>query len=48
MIGTPPPPDFKKILRSNQITDCPVVENDVDLAHDLFGKDVSTLKSKDA
>ena len=48
MIGTSPPPKFKTILRSNQISDCLVVENNVDLAHDIFGKDVSTLKSKDA
>ena len=47
VIGTSPPPKFKTILRSNQISDCLVVENNVDLAHDIFGKDIPTLKSKD-
>ena len=38
--------NFKKILRNNQIKDCPVVEKDVDLAEAIFGPDVATLKKK--
>jgi hypothetical protein len=46
VIGGPTPKRFKDILRSNQIKNCPVVENDVDLAHAIYGEDVATLKSK--
>jgi hypothetical protein len=45
-LGGPTPLNFKIILRSNQIKNCPVVEKDVDLAHAIFGEDVPTLKSK--
>jgi hypothetical protein len=38
--------DFKWIIRSNQIKDCPVTIEDVDNAMKIFGKSVAALKGK--
>ena len=38
--------NFKYILRSNQIRNCPVTPEDVDIAEDIFGKDIAYLKGK--
>jgi hypothetical protein len=46
ILGGPTPHNYKIILRSNQIKNCPVVEKDVELAHAIFGEDVPTLKAK--
>jgi transcriptional regulator of NAD metabolism len=34
------------VIRSNQIKDCPVTVQDVDVAHKIWGKDNASLKGK--
>ena len=38
--------DFKWVIQSNQIKDCPVTTRDVDVAHKIWGKNVAALKGK--
>ena len=38
--------DFKWAITSNQIKDCPVTVNDIDVATEVWGKDISALKGK--
>jgi hypothetical protein len=38
--------DFRWIIRSNQIKDCPVSVQDVDAAFEIWGKNVAALKGK--
>ncbi len=46
ILNAPSKKNFKYILRSNQIKNCPVTPQDVDIAEDIFGKDISYLKGK--
>ena len=45
-IGTPTIKNYKNIIRSNMIKNCPVTEQDIDLAEEIYGPDVSYLKGK--
>ena len=45
-LGYPSMKDFRWIIQSNQIKDCPVTVEDVDTAHKIFGKDIAALKGK--
>ena len=45
-LGYPSHKDFKWILRSNQIKDCPVTVDDADNALNIWGKNVAALKGK--
>jgi hypothetical protein len=45
-LGCPSDEDLKKILKMNFIKDFPVIEEDVDLAENIFGKDIAILKGK--
>jgi hypothetical protein len=38
--------DFKWVIRSNQIKDCPVTIQDIDVATKIWGKDIAALKWK--
>jgi hypothetical protein len=38
--------DFKWVIRSNQIKDCPVTVQDVDVAFKIWGKNIAALKGK--
>jgi len=38
--------DFKWVIRSNQIKDCPVTVQDVDVATKIWGKNIAALKGK--
>jgi hypothetical protein len=38
--------DCKWVIRSNQIKDCPVTVQDVDVAHQIWGKNIDALKGK--
>ena len=38
--------DFKKLVNSGQIKNCPVTTEGVDLAKQIFGKDVATIKGR--
>ena len=38
--------DFKWVLRSNHIQNCPVTVQDVDVASEIWGKNIVTLKGK--
>ena len=45
-IGCPSVADLKKVLKMNSISNCPVTEEDVQLAEKVFGPDVGSLKGK--
>ncbi len=45
-IGSPSLPDFKAILSTNQIANCPVTLQDVKIAEKIFGPDIGSLKGK--
>ena len=45
-IGNPSTRDFRSMLRSNMIRNCPITEEDVKIAEKIYGKDISTLKGK--
>jgi hypothetical protein len=45
-LGCPSDEDLKKILKMNFIMDCPVIEEDVELAEMIFSKDLAILKGK--
>ena len=45
-IGNPSMDDFKRIVRTNGLRNCPVTMEDINIAEKIFGKDVSTLKGK--
>jgi hypothetical protein len=38
--------DFKSVIRSNQIKDCPVRIQDIDVATKMWGKNIAALKGK--
>jgi hypothetical protein len=38
--------DYKWVIRSNQIKDCPVTVQDVNVAHTIWGKNIAALKGK--
>jgi hypothetical protein len=38
--------DFKWVIWSNQIKDCPVTIQDIDVATNIFGKNIAALKGK--
>jgi hypothetical protein len=38
--------DFKWVIQSNQIKDCPVTVQDIDVARKIWGKNISALKGK--
>jgi hypothetical protein len=38
--------DFKWVIRSNQIKDCPVMIQDIDVATKIWGKNIAALKGK--
>ena len=45
-IGTPSLEDFKKLIKVQGIDNCPVTIEDIQLAEDIFGKDIGALKGK--
>ena len=45
-IGAPTIENFKYILKGNMIQNCPVTVEDVKIAEDIWGKDISYLKGK--
>jgi hypothetical protein len=45
-LGYPSIKDFKWIIQSNQINDCPVTVSDVEVAHKIWGKNIAALKGK--
>jgi hypothetical protein len=38
--------DFKWVIQSNQIKDCPVTVQDIDVARHIWGKNIAALKAK--
>jgi hypothetical protein len=38
--------DFKWVIQSNQIKDCPVTVQDIDMARKIWGKNITALKGK--
>ena len=46
VMGAPAVENFKHMLRSKIIEDCPVLPEDVDVAEKIFGPDIATLKGK--
>jgi hypothetical protein len=45
-LGYPSKKDFKWVIQSNQINNCPVTVQDVDAAHNIWGKNIAALKGK--
>ena len=45
-LGYPSIKDFRWIIRSNQIQDCPVTTEDVETARKIWGKSIAALKGK--
>ena len=45
-IGNPSLNDFKSIIKMNAIKNCPITLKDIDIAEQIFGKDINTLKGK--
>ena len=45
-IGNPSVHDFKNLIKMNSIKNCPVTIEDINIAENIFGKDISTLKGK--
>jgi hypothetical protein len=46
LVGYPSPRDFKNMVSSNMIKNCPVTPSDVSNANKIFGPDLATLKGK--
>jgi hypothetical protein len=46
LVGYPSSKDFKHMVSSNMITNCPVTSKDVANANTIFGPDLATLKGK--
>jgi hypothetical protein len=45
-LSYPPMKDFKWVIRSNLIKDWPMTVQDVDVAHQIWGKNIAPLKGK--
>jgi hypothetical protein len=45
-LGYPSMKDFKWVIRSNQIKDCPVTIQDIDVALNIWGKNIAAFKGK--
>ena len=45
-IGAPSAKDFRVLVRSNMIKNCPVTIEDIRIAEQVYGKDISVLKGK--
>jgi hypothetical protein len=45
-LGFPSMKDFKYVIQTNQIKDCPVTVVDIDVAFRIWGKDIAMLKGK--
>ena len=45
-IGAPTIKNYKRIIQSNMIRNCPVTVDDINIAEDIFGKDIAYLKGK--
>ena len=46
MLGAPTIANLKAVLRQNLLRNCPVTTEDVNLAEEIFGPDISTLKGR--
>ena len=46
IIGTPTVQNFKAIIKSNQIKNCPITLEDIDIASKIFVPDIASLKGK--
>ena len=46
IIGAPTIENFKYLIKSNQVMNCPVTMDDIDIAQDMHGKDISYLKGR--
>jgi hypothetical protein len=46
MLNYPSTKDYKWVIQSNQIECCPVMVQDVEIAHNIWGKNVSAFKGK--
>ena len=46
MIGSPSEKDYRGIVRSNMIKNCPIDSTDVSNARAIFGLDLASVKGK--
>ena len=45
-LGTPSPKDFKMVITKNAIANNPVTTEDINLAEQIFGHNIRSLKGK--
>ena len=45
-LSSPSMKDFKWVIWSNQIKDCPVTVQDIEVTEQIWGKNIATLKGK--
>ena len=45
-VGCPSVADLKNILKMNSIANCPITLDDIDIAEEIYGPDVASLKGK--
>jgi hypothetical protein len=46
MVGYPSEKDFKNMVSSNMISNCPVTPSDITVANKIFGPNVASMKGK--
>jgi hypothetical protein len=46
MLGYPSEKDFRNMVSSNMITNCPVTPTDISAANKIFGPNVASIKGK--
>jgi hypothetical protein len=47
-VGRPSTKDFLRIVARNQLPNCPITQDDILVAEDIFGPDIGSLKGKTA
>jgi hypothetical protein len=47
-VGRPSTKDFLRIVARNQLPNCPITQDDILAAEDIFGPDIGSLKGKTA
>jgi hypothetical protein len=47
-VGHPSTKDFLRLVACNQLPNCPITQDDILVAEDIFGLDIGSLKGKTA
>jgi hypothetical protein len=46
MTGVPTEPGFERMVRLNQLQDCPITHKDIKIAHAIYGHDLANTRGK--